>query len=1806
MSTGNQQYLQRYNKPILSTALSDNNSPYSFKNWYNAHQLILPGQEYALYNAYLVDWLKNKSAETTDTRKITQLNYLTLLKQLQLFFSQTEIENWYNNIDINNEKELLLAIPYFAKKLKEISLYYLQLRRTIKETRLNYNQAGTNKGTALQIQNYLLNTYTQKPNSLITLPATIWNGVPALSAIKDYINIQIEELYDSSNYFDQSPVLPVSAYYDTSDPVLQKFLTTKGLALTSTDWIYKLGTYSLSANPLILTPILCADPFFQETLYNNILTLNDQLAQNYIGQDKYISPLSTTLSSQQQDFYNIQIQQGTNTFYWPNAAYAEKAISYPRYLPTLLSDMGIETLATGGSSVDTADTIFVKTSKGIEGAWLCNNLYNYIPSTMEATLKGNNSKTVFRYPYPGYGLSSEDIMWTGPDVVSTFQFNYLDPDLKQLVLDAYWSASITLTSTTNTLKINDTTLIDNKAFPSVNYNNADQIKTQTSFPAYNTTNQFPDNTTGAWLYQFLKTDISIANGKDSVIVWPFESIDPNMDIPTYYPTDLTNYCSTINVNSSAFLIPNAIAGNALSSADIIYKVTNPNDTKDLAIECCWLSGAQMNTTPNGGAFSVNTVNQTTLQCLISSGYYARFVWTGPDDTDVNDVIPTFNHQPDCKYVTTPNTTYLDYDLCTCKQVLFNSFGHPGSNYTDNSALGDFIIQDTFSPGTLDLTTWTDLILRPYYSSENFFWYSTNNEIGWGDGRWYSTTGDFSAKLKHGVPYVYYRASARLNNKNEVTLPAIIIRSVVPTVYSTNEIKSLTGVTVTSFTSGNGYTSAPTVTVNTNNASVITPLVATALMHSNGAGVTGVNVTTPGLYILNANEPTITFTGGGYTTQATGTAILSSAGNYISTPPSPVWVQAKKDKNNNWVSTQETSQMSLHPGDILIYSRSNTTSYNLYSYTNVYKDVSLNKGSLWCDFDYMSTGINSLGQAKFITLNYPTQLYTTPTDDLYPFPYTSLSAIIGWTITNTTNNDSVTYLTNAGISFTPNDVEPGNMDIYTVTVTALELNGTYSDLSAFRIPDLTAISSFVSLPSLTSFSAPVPGFVLNTPLQGWNYNTATYQQSYDTNVSNIGARPFWGKIYTQDNSNYKGIDSWGTPQRILDGHNIITQPEISDIQLASNTYIEYTNKNNTPLNWVQPIELAVHDNSNTWYTLNYTTTSFSNLSSQINNIDTEVVVVTPTTDVSNLSIQNYIDNNPVQIVYYANNSFNWAITATPVDANILAYDNNLSAVRAINSLAPWTNLSNQVYPSVAAFPSFENLYSAEDSGVYFTPSNLGVSVFTNKDYTTSTSTSSFALTAFFEDKTKTVGIRGFSKTDQPTPYNVILNNNIWLKENTLSSPIAGNIKKDVYKKYQKFVPYQSTYETTPNNNIGLLLPNSRQTPWGGYQDLQWVDAGNAPKSFTGTYNVSAWAGSQILKQNNLQLDNWVTDIFGNQYGLYKNIKNVSPANRKKTTGEIWTRNSIQNVSPASKSLSGVFNTYTGTSLINDLTGNSINKIDTFFDVLYVETSKYAILDKLNYDFNTGIISSNNNLSRGLSLAIPVTASLIREFKGQDLNDHTFAKIGDTWFFPNRNIVILSVCGLTQGLSGINLTPELYQYDINTYNIKKIFPLIQNDIDTFTSLSGLNIKTIETPALTYNPLTSKYTFAVFGKGKTNDTLVEIVIKDLVTLTIDTLTVYTSNDTPLIVDPPYIPQSLTLTLSASGKHSYTIVPNTSANGYGSDLLPPWVTLIPLTLGGGTYACLFNITTPSLTGTYYAPFSVQNRIGSAYYTLTINVTSN
>lgn len=1669
MSIGTQKSLQKYARPLfVSSATSDKDVPFSYKDWISAFQGVIPGQEFKQYNEYLVNWYKDKSTEITDTKLQIRLNYLTLLKQLQLFFSREEAENWYNKVDVTNDKELLLAIPYFAKKLKDIALYYLQLRDNIKESRLKYNQVGTNSGIVQQIQKFLITNYTQKPNSSIAIPASIWRDVPELSAVKDSITVEIEELYDSKNYFDQSPTLPVSAYYSVNNIDLQNFLTTKGLTLSSTDWIYKIGAHPLSADYIGLSG-------------GDLTEIAKQIAEKYIGQDKYTS-LAPSISTRQ-DFYDISFETGNNFFYWPTGTYRTKAKTNPRYNPVLLTESGLDTVATAGSSLELADTIFAQTTRGIEGAWFRNQLYDYKSAEMKATLNANG-KTVFRFPFPGYGLSAEDIEWTGFGLTTNTQFFFLNDELQKNVEDIYWSSS-TQTSAITPLLINDTTLIDSKSYANRDYTRADRVKVIDTPPVYNS-EVFNGDSQEAWLYRMNNTDISVQPAGNSVIVWPYEKINPENTFPSYYPENISNVCLPVPVSAVNFEY--AIASDALSSADIIYKLSNYKDSKDLALECCWLSGSSYGVPSS----KIQGVQQSSLQLVLSSGSYTKFVWNGINETDVNTVFKTRQHQPNCKFANTNNPSYLDFNLCDCKQVLFTPFGHPGARYSDNNGFADFIIEDNFSPNNLDLSNWKDTYNTAYTASSGFCWYKTNTKIGWGDGRWYS--GSLSAAnnfyLQKGKAYVYYRASVTKEDKEEITLPEYVIR-----------------------------------------------------------------------YPYNRS--------------------------------SQRWIRAFKNENNEWVSANTPSPLILNPGDIILYERTGTTFYNLTGTVLETIDISENRGSIWASFDYLS-----IGPDKDVILSYPYQT-NSPLSAYGQYPAVSLNNILriaGWTLTPP-SGPAQTYLNTSALLFTPTLTGVYTASVTAISATSLGLatyNSTTSGVYVFtNIPGITAISDKVLVPTLTSYTASAPGYVINTPLRGWDYNTATPNPF--ARLENSGARPYWAKLYTQkdENTNFRGINAIGTPQR-FDGYNIISQPEISDITLKSGSYIEYTR--NYPINlvWSQPVDFTVTIDKNTWCTLSFETTSLSNLSDQLTNYKNELVV-TPTTNTSNLLLQSFIDNEPTEIYYNAINPFVWSITATPEIPETIFQEP--TANLAIQTLQPWANLPNQFYPTVAAFPDFEELYSAIDTGGFFTPSNLGATIYVDQDYTSSLDVSSTQITKFFEDAKRTLDGRGLTKEDQTSAYGEIIENNIWLKEPTVAGPISGTIRKKVFKKYQKFLPYQSAYESNRRQRIGLLTPTSRQSPWTGKEDSEWGDLQNKPTSFTGEVDTSLWANSQVLKQTGLQIDNWGTDIFGNQYGLYKDLDSVSVYDRKNTNGEIWVRKNSQLVLPAYEGLKNVFDTYTNTNLINELTGVGVKKIDIFFDTLLVETSGTVIFEKINYDYNNDNIFSVADESRYLSLAMPVSTSLTKEFINTNLSAFNFAKAGETWFFPNEKLVTQSICGL----SGFIITPELYQLDLSNQNLKKIFPETQDDINTVQSLSSLNLVTIEPPVLSYNNLRKEYLLTLLGKNIGNkNVIIEFKIKNLIPVILDTVTVYNPTPATVQLNPPVINQTLNVTLNISTIEyidalNFQVIAENGPVTFEKVSGPNWVGLTPDGLFFGT--------PPLQTTKYNVLFKVSNSAGPAYYSLIITV---
>lgn len=1686
------------NKKILTTyvqtdtqtsALYNTDFPLSYKDWFKINSSILPGEEFKQYNTYLTNFYIEKKEQNFNYNLEIRKNYINLIQQLQVFFTNNETEEWYKYVNLDNEKELLVAIPYFARKLKDIALYYINLREEVKKSKIKYNIVGTNTGIVQQLQEQLLTTFTKNNNQVINVPSKIWSNIPQLSSIKDTLTITVEELYDDNQYHDQTASLPISSYYNFNEQDFINYFATKGTPLSSNTWLYSQGTFGLTENNLIDTL------FFAE----NLLT-------KYISENKYLLTTTTEVSTKI-DNYNISIAAGNNVFYWPYGFYKPDMSTITRYEPISLSSTGIDVLGTGGDSILNSDTIFVTTARGIEGAWLNFKEFEEYTASLKAYIEGGK-KTSFRFPFPGFGLSGEDVPWSGPSLEFTPGYSYLRPDIKQNVTEAYWNDNTNLQGAKSIL-IHDTALIEQGAYASERYPLADKIRIGSYAPLYKDSN-YNGDMQEVWLYKMTKTDIPV--GKDfNLIVWPYERIDSNQSFPTYYPEDISTVCQPIAL--TGIPLPFSTSSDTIENSDVIYKLAYYQDTPQNALECAWLSGqttdyTQISSSYNFGAdlnnfYKESTYNQSRiisqpgLNVFFESGTLTKFVWEGPDFTDINEVFKTLKHQPDCSYLT-KNGKYTKPELCTCKQTIFTPFGHPGANYDDYTYLADFIVEGN---GFADLETWRDFNGTTYTSSSAFGWYKTdNNIIGWGYGSWYAK----------GSPFVF-------NNFNNQSITA---RN------STFYLRQ--GRHYTYYRGGPSNTTAPNLTIR---------------------------------YPYSNNKTR--------------------------------WVKAIQNNNGEWVNTNTISDMVIRPGDVILYKKAQEVFFNTLSTGSTTTQIAVqeNRGSIWSDFDYLTIGRNiNNNTPQTVNISYPSIFYSTTlntTGSQYPgVPFGNILTI-DWTLTSPEGTSTVFQDTNR-ISFAP-----GVPGIYTISFTAI----TAANVTPFRtytpsesgfytfnfIPSITAITPQVSSTAfiLSAEVTPVNGFTINCPLYGWDYEI-------NRPASNVkGVKPYWAASSTL----YKDINSWGAAFRLVDESNIITQPVLADVSLNTGNYFEYNRTYSKSFIWAQPITYRNYVYKNSWLSLDINTDYISNFEGVLNNL-TNQLVVTPLTTLSPITLKNDIDNQPVEVFYKAQNTFNWTVCAIPTLQTYNTPTSNLTLAAIADT--PWNNLTNRFYPSIAAIPALDNLYSENDTGGYFTSNRLGASTYINNNFTTSLQTTSTNLNNLYNNSNYNIGGRGLSKIDQTTPFKSIIDNNLWLKEPVVSGQSAGTIKKNVAKKYQKFIPYQSGIETTSNLQTGLILPQSRQTPWGGSNDSFWSDLANKPETYTGILNVSAWVQSQILKQNSKALDYWASDIFGNQYGLYKNLNNVPVWSRKLNFGELWVRKNSQKVSPASTALSGVFDTYITLPLYTQLTGNGIYKIDTFFDTLYIETSGCILLESINYNFETDNISSISDNARALSLAIPVRTSLNREFSGTSLSNSTFAKPGDTWFFPEEKNVIISVCGL----SGRYLYPELYRYNIETKDLDRAFPGLSSDITFINSLTANNFTSFESPVLSYDIYKKEFVLSVLCRNSLNqNTITELTIINVPDMYLDKITLYTSNTSPVSsLLPPVINQNLTTSVANNTTGNLQVI---ALNN------PTYFSVIDPRFGWAsvTNTGLFSYKPPA-AGSYFVPFVVGNNNGQTYYSLNITAT--
>lgn len=169
---------------------------------------------------------------------------------------------------------------------------------------------------------------------------------------------------------------------------------------------------------------------------------------------------------------------------------------------------------------------------------------------------------------------------------------------------------------------------------------------------------------------------------------------------------------------------------------------------------------------------------------------------------------------------------------------------------------------------------------------------------------------------------------------------------------------------------------------------------------------------------------------------------------------------------------------------------------------------------------------------------------------------------------------------------------------------------------------------------------------------------------------------------------------------------------------------------------------------------------------------------------------------------------------------------------LDPLTPYANLTNRHYPTVASAPYIPGLYTIFESGGYSIPSNLGTSIAYSRDFKNELDTNS-PYVIYKDLEVFTIDF-GLTLKEQKTPAVLIDTDSTWLKTIFLEFAYSGNVKQPLL--YQKFIPYQSFYESAGSYNKNGVL--QQQDEYTEHDEL---------------------FGKQVLK--------WQTDEFGNQYVIY---------------------------------------------------------------------------------------------------------------------------------------------------------------------------------------------------------------------------------------------------------------------------------------------------------------------------------------------------
>ena len=405
---------------------SDINKPFSYIEWLESgtYNNTTNSDIFKQYRVYQSEWYLQKGATATDEQQLIVDSYINLLKEITLNYSTQEEKNFLTQINYEDKKELDIIVPFFVKKLKQVTQYIVNKRHEVKFSKIKNSFKGSEASVKKVIKDLIINKI--RDPDFVEKYST--SKFPSLSAASRDISIDIESLYDEyQHYFDVKGDVDKENYVNSNDTTRNTTFDSNTLTVDLNIWLdFNNAVNNLfSQIPLIISTNktqITTDTNTNVSLNIFRADINDLDVRFFIDSSKTSSSIVTNLQKQLIEKYS-----GTSMYYLSTGSTSTSYVSGVLFEPKLPNSNILNRYSSSRATVPSETNLvsikdiggfFTPNKEGILNLTTFESFYEINPAVLDAN-------TVYVFPDPTiYGIgrgntkSDHDRVLNHTDVVS--------------------------------------------------------------------------------------------------------------------------------------------------------------------------------------------------------------------------------------------------------------------------------------------------------------------------------------------------------------------------------------------------------------------------------------------------------------------------------------------------------------------------------------------------------------------------------------------------------------------------------------------------------------------------------------------------------------------------------------------------------------------------------------------------------------------------------------------------------------------------------------------------------------------------------------------------------------------------------------------------------------------------------------------------------------------------------------------------------------------------------------------------------------------------------------------------------------------------------------------------------------------------------------------------------------------------------------------------------------------------------------------------------------------------------------------